>query len=80
MTLWHEFMVRVKDPARPESSYPVCGLCGNTGIIRTVGVVTPNGIPVDTIERFCICPNGRAMKAERENRGDKHAFDQTDTP
>jgi len=40
----------------------LCGLCGNTGRIDTVGKVTsPAGFPAGG-EFFCICPNGRAMK------------------
>lgn len=44
-----------------------CGLCGNTGIVDTVGkVFTPMGHPCG-VRWFCICPNGRAMK-EAEGR------------
>ena len=44
-----------------------CGLCGNSGIINTRGVVTAAGWKVGIV-RFCICPNGRAMK--RMNKDD----------
>ena len=41
----------------------LCGLCGNTGIIDTRGrAVSPAG-EVTGGEFFCICPNGRCLKA-----------------
>ena len=39
---------------------PMCGLCGNTGIINT-NAKTPTGKPCG-IQAFCICPNGRSLK------------------
>jgi hypothetical protein len=43
-----------------------CGLCGNTGVIDTrLRVLTPLGQPCG-VRRFCICPNGRALKAQND--------------
>ena len=42
----------------------LCGLCGNTGIIHSKAK-SPAGIPVSG-EFFCICPNGRALKASKK--------------
>lgn len=40
----------------------LCGLCGNYGVIDTLGQVqSPAGVECG-IRAFCICPNGRAMK------------------
>ncbi len=50
--LWEEFL---GGPAEN-----LCGLCGNTGIIDTRGLVrTPAGVSCG-VRRWCICPNGRA--------------------
>lgn len=51
--LWMEFMAN-----------DVCGLCGNKGLIREHQVTTPfKDEVVDVPEHFCICPNGRTLKA-----------------
>lgn len=51
--LWLEFI-------NPDVN--LCGLCGNTGIINTRGLVrSPAGVACGVL-RFCICPNGRAEK------------------
>jgi len=50
-----------------EKDFQHCGLCANIGIIDTRGAVTAAGWPVGVI-RFCICPNGRALK--RMHKGD----------
>lgn len=39
-----------------------CTLCGNSGAIDTRGVTTAAGKEVGRLN-YCICPNGRAMKA-----------------
>ena len=54
--LWLEFM-----------SNDLCGLCGQTGMINTLGLNTPAGTHCG-ISRPCICANGRAIK-ERRNDG-----------
>jgi hypothetical protein len=57
----------------------LCGLCGNTGKINTVGrAISPMGSgarppgPLSGIdaggEFFCLCPNGRAMKKANNRR------------
>ena len=59
--VYDEYDVTVHDP---ELGFDVhlCGLCGNTGWIKTIGVHSPKGIPLQTICKPCICPNGRAAK------------------
>ncbi len=50
-----------------------CGLCGNHGIVDTVGKVsTPAGHPCG-VRTFCICPNGRVMKKNAEREAKKAA-------
>lgn len=48
--LWREFLSRDG----------LCGLCGNWGVVITE-VRSPAGVACG-VERFCICPNGRAWK------------------
>ena len=39
-----------------------CGLCGNRGIVDTIGTAfTASGKP-NGVRAHCICPNGRRMK------------------
>jgi hypothetical protein len=38
-----------------------CGLCGNRGIVDTVGRVRTHGGLAVGVRRYCICPNGRVM-------------------
>lgn len=40
-----------------------CGLCGNSGVIRTIGVKTAAGFEVGG-EFWCICPNGQALRKQ----------------
>lgn len=54
--LWWEFLHPIKH---------LCGLCGNRGIIDTVGKVQSNAGVSCGIRAFCICPNGRAMKRHK---------------
>lgn len=45
----------------------LCGLCGNHGIVDTKGVTfSPVGVPCG-VRRWCICPNGRALKVAYGN-------------
>lgn len=45
--------------------YLLCGLCGNTGIIDTTeSDISHAGVKCGG-KYFCICPNGRTMKAEQ---------------
>lgn len=69
--LWMEFCG--PDPVPGERDYDrlkynaFCGLCGNHGVVDTRGKVrTPAGYSCG-VRRYCICPNGRALK--RANRG-----------
>lgn len=59
-----EYEVKVHDP-QLGLDVSLCGLCGNTGHIRTVAVVSPKGLPVPSIYKPCICPNGRAYRNKR---------------
>jgi hypothetical protein len=60
---WEEFTVYVETPHLPGHKIPMCGLCGNTGIVDTTGTATtPVGNVFCGIRAYCICPNGRAMK------------------
>lgn len=40
-----------------------CSLCGNKGVIDTLGMTTPAGKDVGSLH-YCICPNGRALKRQ----------------
>ena len=40
----------------------LCGLCGNTGVVNTVGAISPTGRETG-IRTFCICPNGQSRRA-----------------
>jgi len=51
--LWLEFV----------DSNGLCGLCGNYGVVFTSGLRSPAGVPC-SVRKFCICPNGRAWKAQ----------------
>jgi hypothetical protein len=54
--LWLEYASRA--PGRP----PLCGLCGNTGIVDTRGKVrSPAGVECG-VRAWCLCPNGRGWK------------------
>lgn len=53
--LWLEFLHRPTN---------LCGLCGNTGTVRTKAV-SPAGVKCG-VERPCICPNGRKIKEMAE--------------
>lgn len=66
--LWDEFIVHVPDERPGIEKISLCGLCGNTGRLHQIGVRSPAGILLPAIDRPCICPNGRALKAS-EARG-----------
>ncbi len=62
---WEEFTVYVETPYLPGHKVPMCGLCGNTGVLDTrTTAKTPqaSGMIPCGIRAYCICPNGRAMK------------------
>jgi len=52
---WHKYYV----------NKGLCSLCGNHGIIDTIGIRTPAGVLVGRIN-FCICPNGQAMRKNKK--------------
>jgi hypothetical protein len=66
--LWEEFLGPDPEPGthRTAGYHNVhCGLCGNTGIVDTRGrAKTPAGFDVGVL-RYCICPNGRALKKQK---------------
>lgn len=51
--LWLEFCVK-----------NLCSLCGQVGIVDTRGIRTPANFECGGLH-YCICPNGRALKAKR---------------
>jgi hypothetical protein len=69
--LWKEFLgpdAPYYDALDNELKNVHCGLCGNTGVIDTRGkVLTPAGAPCG-VRRFCICPNGRALKKSHSGK------------
>lgn len=46
---------------------PLCGLCGNSGIIDTTKNTTWDGKNVGVVA-YCICPNGRVKKKRLTNQ------------
>jgi hypothetical protein len=59
---WGEFVVEVPNPKLGGDEVPICGLCGNQGIVDTrPTAVTPWGAKAGIVA-FCVCPNGRALK------------------
>jgi len=61
--LWKEFL----QSTPPDYEHPhICGLCGNHGVVRLEGVRTPAGVELPSLERPCICPNGRAQKSRQK--------------
>jgi hypothetical protein len=49
---WEEFLVN-----------NMCSLCGQVGIVDTRGIRTPASFECGGLH-YCICPNGRALKAQ----------------
>jgi len=45
----------------------LCSLCGNHGVINTIGVASPNGNYVGR-KNFCICPNGQDLRTTYINK------------
>ncbi len=61
--LWTEFLWENK----------LCGLCGNKGYVDTRDlVVSPAGVQCG-VRRFCICPNGRALKKAADDESKREA-------
>lgn len=56
---WWEFL-------GPPGDESWCGLCGNVGIVDTRGKVkSPHGDDCG-VRAYCICPNGRVIKRQRD--------------
>lgn len=77
--LWMEFDVVIKEYPAPKGKQiklPICGLCGNSGMIDTRGYVkSPRGTPCGILAH-CICPNGRHIRrAVRRNERKKETND-----
>ncbi len=61
--LWDEFTIIVHND-KLDIDVPICGLCGNTGIVDT----TASAICMKKlvgIKHYCICPNGRSRKRRK---------------
>lgn len=58
--IWLEFEIRAFNEELG-FDIPLCGLCGNSGILDTTTSATWKGKPVG-VRAFCICPNGRVKK------------------
>src|SRR5262245_25599314 len=52
--IWLEFV---------HPKHKICGLCGSRGIIDTRGSTTTSAGVECGVRRYCICPEGRALKA-----------------
>lgn len=60
---WDEFVVTIyQELGDKKFEIPMCGLCGNNGILAMSGLKSPAGHPIPPARGYCICPNGRAMK------------------
>lgn len=68
--LWLEFTVLWVNPMFPPEAnqIPMCGLCGNGGIIDTTSVVKDSKGNSMGIRAFCICPNGRYKRKTKLGR------------
>jgi len=66
--LWMEYTVMVLSPVLG-MEIPLCGLCGNSGLLDTTPTTKWNKTPCG-IRAFCICPNGRAQR--KFSRGRKY--------
>lgn len=60
--LWEEFVVQVFN-SELKCKIPLCGLCGNSGIVDTLTTAKWCHQSVG-IKTFCICPNGRYLKED----------------
>lgn len=60
--IWHEFTVFCDmDCGGKIFAIPMCGLCGNSGTIKTEWEY--QGV-TQRIKSICICPNGRGLKKQ----------------
>lgn len=60
---WQEFVMFVETSLCPGIKVPYCGLCGNSGVVKTDSKAL-DGTPVG-YEGPCICPNGRGEAKRR---------------
>jgi hypothetical protein len=51
----------------------LCGLCGNTGYINTLGHIKDATGTKCGIKQYCICPNGRVIR--KGNIGSKWGYE-----
>jgi hypothetical protein len=58
--LWEEFIVEIYNPDLG-FEIPLCGLCGNSGIVDTTTTAKWSG-KCTGVKKPCICPNGRHKK------------------
>jgi hypothetical protein len=61
--LWEEYTTWVPDDRFPDGGIPVCGLCGNSGLVNTLTTAKFFGRSCG-VQGPCICPNGRRRKAD----------------
>ena len=55
LDLWEEFIVEVELPNLPGHKIPMCGLCGNTGMVDTIGIAHDSNQTVQCgIRAHCI--------------------------
>lgn len=74
--IWEsEFIVEQDSKKIPGFKIPICGLCGNNGLIRVKVPLCPAALPGsgERLEAYCICPNGRARKRDQERLARKQA-------
>lgn len=69
--LMDEYMVRVRPKhladEYPDTTIPICGLCGNSGKISMV-VPYSNAVEPVRLEAFCLCDNGRWFRRRERRR------------
>lgn len=68
---WREFYVQEVELAHLVKigikKVPMCSLCGNTGVINTIGVKAPCG-DIMGRKNWCICPNGQQDRSRSEGK------------
>lgn len=60
--LWEDFTVMVPMNHLDGKRVPICGLCGNSGIVDTRASARRSDGTVCGVHTYCICPNGRNAK------------------
>jgi hypothetical protein len=61
---WMEYSILVPDARKGIEHISLCGLCSNTGIIKTKGTFETfgRGTVTTDLRAYCICPNGRVKR------------------